>query len=118
MIVEEIKTAVFCSAVAIAAAAFGASSRDVRVYDGDYPDASECETLKDPSEWIGTAWLKCIDGPLTGDGTEISLFGNESSIVRFTDCEFPIRQMRPIDVTMESVDDEDARGALPLRSGQ
>ena len=107
MIVEEIKTAVFCSAVAIAAAAFGASSRDVRVYDGDYPDASECETLKNPSEWIGTAWLKSINESQQG-GTQVNEFGNPTSTVRFTDCEFSIPR-GDIGVTMEFVDDEDSQ---------
>lgn len=101
------------------------SAREVREYDGVYPDAiSEQGFLRDSTQWIGTAWLKCIEEKEYWEGTNLNHFGNEHSTVRLTDCEFTLSyysEPTSIRVAVELKDDEDSQKpafyARDLRQG-
>ena len=125
MIVEAVKKAVLCAAIVFATAAFAApSAREVREYECDYPDEGEQAFLQDSTKWVGTAWLKCIEGNENGQGTNLDHYGNEHSTVRLTDCEFGLyydSDPTPVKVAVELVDDEDSQKpalfARELRQG-
>lgn len=80
MIAKIIKKAVLGAVFVFATTVFAApSSREVREYECDYPDENEQSFLQDADQWIGTAWLKCIEWNEDWQGTNLDHYGNEHS---------------------------------------
>lgn len=126
MNIRTVKNVVLGAAIVFATVAFATpSAREVREYDGVYPDAiSEQGFLRDSTQWHGTAWLKCIEEKEYWEGTNLDHFGNEHSTVRLTDCEFTLyydSEPTSTEVAVELRDDEDSQKpafyARDLRQG-
>lgn len=113
MNIKELKKSVALVAMFLATTAFsGPSSRELREYECDYPNENEQAFLQDSTQWIGTAWLKCIERNEDWQGTNLDHYGNEHSTVRLTDCEFGLyydSEPTPVKVAVELVDDEDSQ---------
>lgn len=125
MNIKELKKSVALVAMFLATTAFsGPSSRELREYECDYPNENEQAFLQDSTQWIGTAWLKCIERNEDWQGTNLDHYGNEHSTVRLTDCEFSLyNDFEPsfIKVAVELVDNENSQEpafyATDLRQG-